>query len=78
MSQCRDPRLLVNIALALKSLREAKKLTQEEVFNELKIHIGRIETGKTNISISTLQAICDFYDISLKDFFSISDFNSKN
>ena len=68
MANIKDIKLLQKIALALKELREKKDLTQEEVYNETNIHIGRIETGKANINISTLAALCTYYQIKLSDF----------
>ena len=69
MAQLRDDILLKKIALRLKTLREEKGLSQEELYNETDIHIGRIETARNNISISTLSALCNYFEISLSDFF---------
>lgn len=70
MAQFRDQELLDNIAARLKSLREEKGLSQENVYNELDVHIGRIEVGKVNVSVSTLSKLCQYFDISLTEFFS--------
>lgn len=69
MGQIRDDILLRKIALRLKSLREAKGMTLEGVYNDTDIHIARIETAKVNISVSTLSKLCDYFEISLADFF---------
>jgi transcriptional regulator with XRE-family HTH domain len=68
MGQIKDNRLLKKIALGVKQLREAKGLTQEDVYNDTNIHIGRIETAKANLSVSTLSALCKYFKISLSDF----------
>jgi len=68
MANLKDIKLLQKIALILKELREEKKLSQEEVYNDTNIHIGRIETGKGNISVSTLATLCKYYQIKLSDF----------
>ena len=68
MGQIRDTKLLHRIALVIKELREEKDLSQEEVYNEPNIHVGRIETSKANLSISTLSALCKFFKIKLSDF----------
>jgi len=68
MGQIRDTKLLHRIALVIKELREEKDLSQEEVYNETNIHVGRIETSKANLSISTLSALCKFFKIKLSDF----------
>jgi transcriptional regulator with XRE-family HTH domain len=69
MAQVRDEILLQKIALKLKALREKKGLSQEQLYNETDVHIARIETAKNNIRISTLSKLCDYFDISLSEFF---------
>ena len=49
MGQIRDTKQLQKIALGIKQLREDKNLSQEEVYNDTNIHIGRIETAKANL-----------------------------
>jgi len=68
MRQVRDIRLLQKIALVIKSLREATELTQEDVYNDTNIHVGRIETAKANVSVSTLSTLCKYFKISLSEF----------
>lgn len=68
MAQLRDKILLKRIAIVIKELRENEGLTQEAVYNDINIHIGRIETAKANLSVSTLSAICKYFKISLSDF----------
>jgi transcriptional regulator with XRE-family HTH domain len=67
--QVRNEILLAKIGKKLKSLRENAKLTQEEFYNDTGIHIGRIETSNSNITVSTLEAICKYYNITLEQFF---------
>lgn len=76
MPQHRNSDLLTGIAVVAKQLRDARdpSPSQEEVMTEIKIktnisiHIGRIETAVTNISISSLSLLCDYYNISLSEF----------
>ena len=63
--------LLLQIAKRIKQLREERNISQEMFYIDTDIHIARIETGKLNITVSTLQAICDYFKISLADFFRI-------
>ncbi len=70
MKQLRDQDLLLDIAKRIKRLREERNLTQEDVYMDTQIHIARIETAKVNISVSTLKAICDYFGITLSDFFT--------
>jgi hypothetical protein len=61
MPQIRDKKLLQKIAIVIKELRNNVELSQEEVYNETNIHIGRIETAKANLSVSTLSALCKLF-----------------
>ena len=70
MGQMRNDKLLKLIALQIKELRFQKNITQEDFYNDTTIHIARIETGKVNITVSTIKAICSYLNISLGEFFS--------
>ena len=61
--------LLNQIAKRVKELREIKGISQDSFYIDTDIHIARIETGKLNISISTLKDICDYFGITLNEFF---------
>lgn len=52
----------------MKQLREARGLTQVEVFDDTGIHIGRLETAKVNITVSTLALLCEYYKMSFSEF----------
>lgn len=69
MPQIRDEILLVKIAEKIKKLRASKGLTLEEFYNDTGIHLARIESSKANISVSTLNAICKYFEITIRDFF---------
>ena len=62
--------LLLEIARKIKQLREKKGISQEVFYVDTDIHIARIETGKLNITVSTLHAICEYFEINLSDFFA--------
>ncbi len=64
-----NPKLLKKLALRIKEIREKKGLTQEEVLNDTNIHVGRLEMGKRDFSVSTLEKLCDYFGISFVDFF---------
>ena len=61
-------KLLLEIAQKIKQLREEKGVSQDVFYIDTDIHIARIETGKLNITVSTLKAICEYFEISLYDF----------
>lgn len=71
MAQVRDDKLIRKIAISLKKVREEKGLSQEEVYNESNVHIGRIESGKANPTVSTISTLCKYYKIKLSDFYKI-------
>jgi transcriptional regulator with XRE-family HTH domain len=68
-AQIKDTILLNSIVVGLKTVRKDGQVTQEDFYNDTGIHISRIETGKVNITISTLKVILDYYNVSLSDFF---------
>lgn len=61
--------LTKSIARKLKQIRKEKGLSQEFVYLETEVHVGRVESGDVNISVVTLAILCNYYKISLKDFF---------
>jgi len=69
MGQLRDEEIIRKVAYRIKELREQKRLTQEQLYNDTNIHIGRIESLKVNVSISTLSVICKYFKITLSEFF---------
>ena len=71
--QLKNEELLHKIVVQIKLLREERSLTQEDVYNDIGIHIARIETGKYNVSISTLLAIVQYFELSLQQFFKAID-----
>lgn len=70
MAQFRDDKLLNQIALRLKALREEHNLSQEELYNDTEVHVARIETSRVNISVSTLSKLCEYFGITLEQFFA--------
>jgi transcriptional regulator with XRE-family HTH domain len=76
MGHIRDTKLLKKIAIVLKELREENGLTQEDVYNDTNIHIGRIETANANLNVSTLSALCAYFNIELSAFFERVEANA--
>jgi len=64
-----DEEAMMAVAKRLKQIRENKGLSQESVFIDTDYNIGRIEVGKTNLSISTISILCKYYGITLEEFF---------
>ena len=67
--QIKNTALLKKISKRIKSLRQELGITQEDFYNDTNIHLARIETAKVKISVSTLDAICKYFKISLAEFF---------
>jgi len=61
--------LLNKIALRIKELREERNVTQEVFYHDTGINIGRIERAKRNMSISTIEEICKYLNVSVEAFF---------
>ncbi|HUQ66614.1 MAG TPA: helix-turn-helix transcriptional regulator [Flavitalea sp.] len=69
MAQIRDDKLLLSIALVLKELREDRGVSQQEVYLETNIHIGRIETCKLNPSVCTMFVLLKYFRIKMSEFY---------
>lgn len=67
--QWRNDILIKEIACKLKELRTTKDVSQEAVYESTGVHIGKIETEQYNITVSTLSKLCNYYEITLEDFF---------
>lgn len=70
-----NDKLLRSIGRRLKQLREEKGLTQEVVTDRTKVNVGLYEVGTTNMTIVVLTVLCNFYDVSLKEFFRDMDYD---
>lgn len=67
--QRKNSNLVSKIASRIKQLREEKGISQDSFFIDTDIHIARIESGRSNVTVSTLSSICDYFGITLSDFF---------
>lgn len=68
-TQRRNDILVEQIVGKLKGIRYARGLTQENVRFDTDLNIGRIESGCHSISLTTLADLCDYYGITLEEFF---------
>ena len=69
MPQTKDHNLLVSIALVLKELREIRGVSQQDVYIETNVHIGRIENGRVNPSVSTLAVLLKYFKVKMSEFY---------
>lgn len=67
MGQPRDEKLLEKVVERIKTLREQNGVTLEQFLHDTNINISRIESEHSNISISTLNAICKYFGIPLSE-----------
>lgn len=67
--QRRNDILINRVVDRLKAIRKERQLTQEDVRFDTDLNIGRIETGQHSISLTTLADLCDYYGITLEEFF---------
>lgn len=67
--QVRDEDALLKIGAKLKVLRQATGKQQREVLAETGIHIAAIEVGTYNISVTTLERLCNYYGLTFEEFF---------
>lgn len=44
-----EKEILLKLALRLKAIRKSMKVTQEDVYNVIGVHIARVEQGKPDI-----------------------------
>ena len=68
-NQWRNDVLLNEIARRLRECRRAIGKSQEAVYFDTGIHVGRIEIAQYNISVSTLSRLCQYYGITLEELF---------
>lgn len=69
MKRAEKKTLLIELAKRIKTLRKENKLTQIDCYNDTNIHFARIEQGKRDISFTTLFKICQYFNISMEEFF---------
>lgn len=73
-----DPALAEMIAERIKQLRDEYGHTQEFLIDKVKLDINRYEIFDRIPTLMSLRKICEFYDITLAEFFSLFDYPPKN
>ena len=69
-----DDEIIKKIAFNIKVERMRKNLTQFQLAEKIEVHekyIGRIESGKQNITIRTLIKLAKALEINMKKFFEL-------
>ena len=65
----RNGELLEAVARRLRELRAERGLSQANVYIDTDINMARVESGHTSITLTTLSSLCDYYGVSLEEFF---------
>ena len=66
----------MNIGERIKILREKSGYTQNSLADKAGVsqtHLRRVELGQADITVGHLQLVCDALDISVRDFFNVSE-----
>ncbi len=50
--------MLQRLGRQLQAVRKDHQLTQREVYSQTRIHVARIESGKVNLSFTSLLVLC--------------------
>lgn len=61
--------LIKRIAQRIKQLRNAKGMSQRLMYYDTEINVGRLETGKEDIKITTIDKLCKYFDLTFEEFF---------
>ncbi len=69
MAQRRDDKVLRQVAERIRDIRKELKITQDVVEDDTSLSIGRIEAGSMNLSLTTIVILCDYFEVSLEEFF---------
>ena len=66
----------MNIGERIRILREKSGYTQNSLADKAGVsqtHLRRVELGQADITVGHLQLVCDALDISVKEFFNVSE-----
>ncbi len=69
VEELNSSRIIIFVAKRCKDLRISKKLTQLDMVNDTGMSISKIESGKLDITITTVQKLADYFGITVSEFF---------
>jgi len=73
MEKFYDEELLTKMATVFRKLREEKGVSQETVYYDTDINLGRVERALFNLKIGTISQLCKYYNVKLSEFFKMVD-----
>ena len=69
----RNNEILQKIAAKLRLLRRKAGLLQKTVSAETGLNMGHLEGARKNVTLTTLERLCEYYSITLDEFFKDID-----
>ena len=69
----RNNEILQKIAAKLRLLRLKAGLLQKTVSAETGLNMGHLEGARKNVTLTTLERLCEYYNITLDEFFKDID-----
>lgn len=67
--QRKNEKVLREVAERLRDLRNKRGISQDTVYIDTDVNVKRIEVGSINISLTTLVLLCNYYGVTLEEFF---------
>ncbi|WP_369810999.1 helix-turn-helix domain-containing protein [Hymenobacter aranciens] len=65
MAEKQSSPLLHELARRLKSVREERHLTLQEVYDATGVHVSRVESGRRSVALLTVAMLCRYYQVQL-------------
>ncbi len=66
----RNEELMGKVAIRMRQVREQKNISQDTMDLDTGLKMSRLESGQSDITISTIGRFCEYAKISVADFFS--------
>lgn len=63
----KNEKVLREVAERLRDLRNKWGISQDTVY--INVNVKRIEVGSINISLATLMILCNYYGVTMEEFF---------
>jgi len=71
----KDPELAKRLVERIRELRRNSNIAQETAIDQSHSDVYRYEAGKKIPNIMSIRKICEFYNISIREFFDVDDFD---
>ncbi len=62
-------KVLRQIADRIREIRKELKITQTTIIEDTGINLGNLEATPKNLTITTIVILCDYFEVSLEEFF---------